>query len=301
MPKHHNILAMVLEDIIPVFLAERKPLSMLPIAFLYSTLAIFLALWIFPANAAIVAVFLVTIACMPLMLNVIGFEKQKSETNKGYLKDLFLSFFRGSGETGSRTVLAFFTMMFLGLALSITFWYVILPKDMLVNLFYLQLNTIKEINLGISGNVIVQSYLARILVNNFKVLAFSILFSFIYGAGAVFVISWNASVIGVAMGESIRKGLSKFVETQGVTAVVGYSSAISTGLLRYLVHGVPEILAYFVGALAGSLISVSIVRREYDSDMFKQTLINCTGLFGLAISLVLLAGVLEVTVSPLLR
>jgi len=292
---------MVLEDLIPVHLAESKPLSVLPITFLYSTLAIFLALWIFPANAAIVAVFLTTIACMPLLLSVIGFEKQKSETSKGYLRDVLFSFFSNGNPEGTKTVLYFFTTMFLGLTLAITFWYAILPKDMIVNLFYLQLNTIKEINLGISGNAVMGMYFGKIMINNMKVLAFSVLFSFIYGAGAIFVIAWNSSVIGVAMGESIRKGIGGFTESTGFGAVAGYSSAISVGLFRYLLHGVPEILAYFVGALAGSLISVAIVRHEYDSDLFKQTLVNCAGLFGLAALLLLIGGVIEVTISPLIR
>lgn len=296
---------MVLEDIIPVCLAEKKPLSMLPITFLYSTLAIFLALWIFPANAAIVAVFLTTIACMPLMLNVIGFEKQKSETNKNYLKDLVFSLFKpttnGLNQETNRTVLAFFTIMFLGFALSVTFWFVILPKDMLANLFYLQLNTIKEINLGLSGSAVFGSYFTKIISNNFKVLAFSVLFSFIYGAGAVFVIAWNASVIGVAMGDSIRRAISGLATATGITAFTGYSSAISISLLRYLIHGVPEILAYFVGALAGSLISVSIIRRESSPEALKQTMIHVAGLFCIAALLLILAGIIEVTISPLIK
>lgn len=296
---------MVLEDLIPVRLAEEKPLNMLPIAFLYSTLAIFLSLWIFPANAAIVAVFLITIACIPLMLNVIGFEKQKSESSKTYLRDLIFSFIKnGSQNPFGGKVIPFFIFLFLGLSLAITFWYVLLPQDMLVNLFYLQLNTIKEINLNLSGSAVQifsQSYFMRILINNVKVLAFSILFSFIYGAGAVFVIAWNASVIGVAMGDGIRKAISQVAGTSGLVAVAGYSSAISTGLLRYLIHGVPEILAYFVGALAGSLISLAVVRHEYNSEKFKQTVMHSMGLFGLAILILLIAAVIETTISPLIR
>jgi len=192
-------------------------------------------------------------------------------------------------------------MMFLGLTLAITFWYVVLPKDMIVNLFYLQLNTIKEINLNIAGHTAMQHYFGRILVNNFKVLAFSVLFSFIYGAGAIFVIAWNSSVIAVAMGESIRKGITSFASATGFTAVAGYSSAVSVGLMRYLLHGVPEILAYFVGALAGSLISVAIVRHEYDSEAFQRTVWHSLGLFGLAALLLLIAGVIEVTISPMIR
>jgi len=289
---------MVLEDLIPVQLAEEKPLDVVPIAFIYSTLAIFLSLWIFPANAAIVAVFLTTIACLPLMLNIISFEKHKSDLSKNYLRDILFAFFIRNGQRSER-VLSFFMFLFLGLALAVTFWFVVLPSEIIPNVFYLQLNTIKQINLSLSGGAIIRVYFTRILINNLKVLTFSVLFSLIYGAGAVFIIAWNASVIGVAMGSSIRRAVTEIVPT-GFATVAGYSSAISVGLMRYLLHGVPEILAYFVGALAGSLISIAIVKREYDSEQFTRTLLHSGGLIGFAVVLLLIAAVIEVTISPLI-
>ncbi|MBD3263244.1 hypothetical protein GF374_02605, partial [Candidatus Woesearchaeota archaeon] len=182
---------MVLENIIPVKLAEQKPWNMFPIAFLFSTIAIFLALWIFPSHAAIVAVFLTTLACMPLMLTVIGFEKEKEERTRDYIKQLLLSFFRGKKQikftgTSSETkekLLYFFIFLFLGLSLSFTFWFSVLPDNLISNLFYIQLNTIREINIGVMGKFLMGKYFSKILLNNVKVLAFCVLFSFIYGAG----------------------------------------------------------------------------------------------------------------------
>ncbi len=291
---------MVLEDIIPAKQAEKKPWEMLPIAFLYSTVAIFLALWIFPSHAAIVAVFLTTIACMPLMLGVLGVEKQKEEHTRDYIKQLIFSMFHKSKLTKDK-LLTFFVFLFLGLALSFTFWFIVLPADLANNLFYIQLNTIRDINLSLSGSSIaIQSYFVKILANNIKVLAFTVLFSFIYGAGAIFILAWNASVIGVAMGNSARNALSHYATNVGVPGVVGYSSAISTSLARYLVHGVPEILAYFIGALAGGLISIAIIEKEYDSAKFKETVYHVTGLIILAAAILVIAGLIEVSISPMI-
>lgn len=296
---------MVLEDLLPIGQAEKQPWFVFPVTFLYATVAIFLAQWIFPSQAAIVAVFLATIACLPLMINVIGFEKEKEEHERDYLREVLFSTFgkgRGARPISSREkILPFFIFLFLGLAVAFSFWFVVLPKDIVTNLFYLQMNTIKEINLGFSGNTSVIGYFfTKILMNNLKVLAFCVLFSIIYGAGAIFILVWNASVIGTAIGDSIRNAITSYAKITGFSSLAGYSSAISASLLRYLLHGVPEILAYFVGALAGGFISVAVVKHEWGSEKFENTTYNAMGLIVIAVLILILAAMIEVTISPMI-
>ena len=299
------VTAVVLEDLIPIGQAEKHPYYLFPITFLYASVAIFLAQWIFPSQAAIVAVFLATLACLPMMIGVIGFEKEKEEHERNYLSEVIFSVFGKPrayrAYSQSEKILPFFIFLFLGLAVAFSFWFVVLPKDTVTNLFYLQMNTIKEINTGFSGNTSALGYFfTRILMNNLKVLAFTVLFSIIYGAGAVFILVWNASVIGTAMGDSIRNAIASYAKITGLTSLAGYSSAISAGLLRYLLHGIPEILAYFVGALAGGFISVAVVRHEWGSEKFENTLYNAMGLIVIAILILVLAAIVEVTISPMI-
>ncbi len=289
---------MVLEDIIPGVVAERKPWEMLPIAFLYATAAIFLSQWIFPAYAAIVAVFLTTIASLPLMINVLNIEKDKEEGVHAYIKDMFVSMFDKKGTRGK--ILEFFVFLFLGLTLATTFWFVVLPQDLAQNLFYIQINTIRDINIDLSGASVLQAYFSKIMLNNIKVLTFTILFSLIYGAGAIFILAWNASVIGVAMGSSIKNAAIHYTEQIGLPYIAGYSTAVTVGLLRYLIHGIPEIMAYFVGALAGGMISLAIIKREYESPKFKESLKHIVGLLIFAIALLLVAALIEINISPLI-
>jgi uncharacterized membrane protein SpoIIM required for sporulation len=290
---------MVLEDIIRAKSAERQPLYILPLAFLYASIALFVALWIFPSSAAIVAVFLIAIATMPLFLDVVVFEKTKEEGSRNYLREL-LTFGRGVDK---EKLFPFFIYLFLGLALAVAFWFSVLPSSMLNDLFHIQLNTIKEINLSLaSGGAAFTSFFSAILANNVKVLAFSVLFSFIYGAGAMFILAWNASVIGVAMGDTIRSSLAAASKAiGGATGIVTYSSAVSTGLFRYLLHGIPEILAYFIGALAGGMLSIAVAHQEFNTDKFRKTAVDVTCLVGLAILLLIVAAVVEVTISPLVH
>jgi uncharacterized membrane protein SpoIIM required for sporulation len=287
---------MVLEELVHAKIAEQKPIIILPIAFLYASIAMFIALWIFPSAAAVVTVFLITIATMPLFLEIIFFEKQKEETTESYLRQILMPIVKM--KESKEKLLAFFVYLFLGLSIATAFWFAVLPSHLINDLFNVQLNTIREINVALSGAAISSKFFGAILLNNLKVLAFSVLFSFIYGAGAIFILAWNASVIGVAMGDTIRSSLASAAGVTGAASFAFYGSAVSIGLLRFLIHGVPEIAAYFVGALAGGMLSIAIINQEFVSGKLSKTVKDIGGLMLLSISLLVIAAIVEVTISP---
>jgi uncharacterized membrane protein SpoIIM required for sporulation len=118
----------------------------------------------------------------------------------------------------------------------------------------------------------------------------------------MFILAWNASVIGVAIGDAIRSSLAAASKlTGGAIGFVNYSSAVSVGLFRYLVHGIPEILAYFIGALAGGILSIAVARQEFNTDKFRETSKNIALLLGFAAILLVVAALIEVSISPLIR
>jgi uncharacterized membrane protein SpoIIM required for sporulation len=282
---------MVLESLIPVRLAEKKPIEMLPLAFLYSSLAIFIALWIFPNHASLTTVFFTVMALLPLMVSLMRFEEESVFTrNSEY-------------DTDHKRAMPFFVWMFLGMVLAYSVWFVAFPQEIVSNLFSVQINTIQAINNNINqvtANAIsISSYFSAVLINNLKVLLFVLLFSFIYGAGAIFILTWNASVVSVAIGNTARNTIAKYASAAGITGATAYFTGFSLGLLRYLIHGIPEIGAYFVGGLAGGMISVAVLRHEFLDQKFKRVLYDASNLVLLAIGLLLLAGVLETFVSPL--
>ena len=97
------------------------------------------------------------------------------------------------------------------------------------------------------------SLFTLIFFSNLKVLVFCILFAVLYGVGAIFILTWNASVIGTAIGNFIRLRLAESSN---------YFYVASLGLLRYMIHGIPEILAYFIAGLAGGIISMAKHARQ---------------------------------------
>lgn len=276
---------MVLESIIPIRAAERKPIEMLPLSFLYASIGALLALWIFPSHASLALVFFTVMALIPLMVSMIGYEERKGERSL----DVDI--------TVHRKVIPFFVFMFLGLVLCYAFWAIILPYVSSANLFSLQINVIQQINAAAGGFSF--SAFIMILTNNLRVLAFALLFSFIYGAGAIFILTWNASVISVAIAETTRRFVEISAKTAGSMHIAMYFQGFSLSLMRYLIHGIPEIGGYFVGGLAGGIISVAILRHRAESKLFRKAMLDAAGLTILAILILVVSAVIEITISPL--
>ncbi len=280
---------MVLESIITPMRAERKPIDLLFIGMLYSSLAIIFSLWIFRDHSSLVMVFLTVIALVPLTVNTMRLEERKDEGIRTEVKLL---------QEHARAI-EFFMFLFLGMVIAYTIWYIFLPADMVQNLFNIQTQTIKQINGGITGlNIDSLRIFNRIFLNNVRVLVFCILFSFLYGAGAIFILTWNASVIAAAIGNSIRSTLGEYLVTIGTLNVGHYFQIVSYGFMRYALHGMPEIAAYFVGALAGGIISFAIIHRGISLKNFEKVLFDTSELLLISLILLFSAALLEVYVTP---
>jgi uncharacterized membrane protein SpoIIM required for sporulation len=123
-----------------------------------------------------------------------------------------------------------------------------------------------------------------IIGNNFGVMIFTLIFSLIFGAGAIFVLAWNASVISAAIGVFTSYNVNE----------------IPMGLIRYMIHGFPEIAAYFITALAGGIFGVGVIRNGFGNKKFLRVLINVIVLMLIAIAILVVATFIEVYFTPLL-
>ena len=287
---------MVLESLLNPFRAEKNPKRMFFVGFVYSSIAMLLSLWIFQQHASLVMVFFTVFAATPLIYNTIKYEEQKDLSDlpeKTLLK-----------EHGK--ALSFFMYMFLGITIACATWYVFAPSEMVQNLFSVQTKTIVEINSGVikigSTGFVMQFVKAfsRIFFNNLKVLIFCILFSFIYGLGAIFILTWNGTVIGTAIGNFIRSGLTKIEGSFGLSSLASYFHIVSVGLFRYAIHGIPEILAYFTAGLAGGIISIAVIRHDFGTRKFEKIILDSSDLLLISFGLLFLAALLEVFVTPYL-
>ncbi len=280
---------MVLESIKPSWM-ERKPTKVFWIGFIYSVIGIVLAWLVFGDYASISGVFLTTMPLVVIMYRLLKFEEKKDlriRSEKSLIK-----------EHGK--ALSLFIFMFLGMVIAYSLLFTILPQDVTEKIFSLQINVIKSINIEASGYFINHTAaLGAIVLNNLKVLFFSIFFSFLYGSGAIFILALNASLIGVAVGSIIRNSISEYAGSSHIVFLYNYFQSFPL-TFGYAVHGIPEISAYFVGALAGGIISVAVVNHDFGNEEFRRIVRDSVDLLLISVLLLVLAGLLEVYVSPYL-
>lgn len=282
---------MVVESLLNPFKAEKKPWEMFFLGMLYTSIGIFISLWIFKSEASLVMVFMITMASLPIFYNTM-----KLEESKDLMMDNESALLREHNKA-----ISFFMYMFIGVTVACALWYSILPTSTINHLFDKQVSTIQTINNQVSGNAIHSlSIFGKIFFNNFKVLSFSILFSLLYGAGAIFILTWNATVIGAAIGNFIRTNLSNYAASFGMLSEGNYLHVVSLGLLKYSLHGIPEIAAYFYGALAGGILSVALIRGHYKTKKFFTIMRDFSELVLIAIGFLIAAAFLEIYVTPAL-
>ncbi len=283
---------MVLESLLNPLAAEKNPWEMFFIGAVYSSVAILLSLWVFRDQASMVMVFFIVMATIPIMYNVIKLEESK---------DMVIDHERTLLHEHNKAI-SFLLYLFIGVVVSSVLWYVVLPSETVDVLFQKQSETIQAINSNPhTTNAINQlAIFSIIFLNNVKVLAFSILFALIYGAGAIFIMTWNATVIGTAIGNFIRTNIDHYMSAISLVGQNSYFHIVSLGLLKYALHGVPEIAAYFYGGLAGGILSVAIIRKHYQTQHFRTVLVDFSELVMIALAFLLVAAFLEVYVTPTL-
>ena len=66
-----------------------------------------------------------------------------------------------------------------------------------------------------------------------------------------------------------------------------------------MIHGIPEIGGYFVGGLAGGILSIGVIQHKLGSNKFKKTMLDALNLIILAVFILFVSAVIEVWISPM--
>jgi len=274
--------------------AERRPWEMFFVGAFYATLSLVLTQWIFsgdPVLSKYTGILVVTFTVMlslPFMYFAIKNEEEKDL--QGYS---FLGLIKEHSKA-----LTYFMFLFFGFIVAFSFWYIAFDDGN--QNFRAQIETYCLINRPTNFDNCVGDYalnnvakttgyfgaedkIINIFTNNVYVLIFTLLFSLIFGAGAIFILAWNASVISAAIGIFSESSLLN----------------LPIGLFRYMIHGVPEIGSYFTGALAGGIISIAVIKHDVKSEKFWIILQDSLNLVILAVVLLVIAALIEVLITPL--
>jgi len=282
---------MVLEALINPFTVKKKPWEMFFAGGLYSFISAFISYIAFREAAGLLTVFLITLACLPIVYTTIKNEEEldlKSDKEWKLLKE-------------HTKVIIFLLFLFLGTVVALTTLYIFLPEKIVDKSFNIQqqaiINLNKNINDSLTGGITKVDIFASIFINNIKVLFFCIIFSFLYGTGALFILTWNASVLAASAGNFIKLEIAKGASALGLPTISAYFHGASLSFLRYMTHGLLEMAAYIFAGLAGGIISIAMIRRNLGE---QKIMIDVIDLILISIGLLFVAGIIEVYVTPIL-
>lgn len=284
----------MLESMINPTRTEKGPIKMLLVGIIYASLSLLLVKLFFSSDpvlykfSGMIVVTFCVMFTLPFMYYLIKREEEEDEHSEGFLGILNIH----------SDALFSFMWLFAGFLIAFSFWYIVLGDQTLLNAqieTYCAINSPGQIgdcvaryafdSQGLTtGSVTKETRFLAIISNNIYVMLFTLLFSLIFGAGAIFILAWNASVIAAAIGVFTSYQVSQ----------------IPLGLLRYMIHGFPEIAAYFITALAGGIFGVGILRNGIKSKMFVRLAENTAIMLFISIIILIFAAIIEVWFTPLL-
>ncbi len=274
---------------------QKRPWIMLFIGFVYAGLAMPIAYFVDRTHSSMIMVILTVMASMPFIYNTLKYEEKKDENCCDERKLL---------KEHSKAIMSFL-FLFIGITLAFSFGKIFLPPDVTDQLFSSQDTTIRAMNDGIIVGECQKSSLTTnfyhflgYISHNMVVLILSILFAFIYGLGAIYIIVWNASILGLAIGNFVSTNLGKLSSVAGAEGIQGYFQVYSCAyFIRYLPHGIIEIAAYLVAGLAGGIISIAIIRHTFGTKKFTTVLIDSVDLIAISILLLAIAAFVEAFIT----
>jgi uncharacterized membrane protein SpoIIM required for sporulation len=220
----------------------------------YSIVGIFIASLIFPADPALVAVAFTSLLLLPELYKIFSIEERQERMERGFsLKRLWKD---------DRDVVGVYVALFLGILLVYSLGSMILPEFQTNSLFREQLEI--RFGSGFSGNAIEFSsgLFFDLLQNNFLVLVAVFIIALLTGDGAIFLITWNASVWGTIFGIT-AKGAAIF---SGGSALLVFLTIMAV----VFPHLILEALSYILAAVSGSIISKAVLLERFVSTKFMK-------------------------------
>ena len=247
----------MIEKLLKAYLVEKKTWYGTVLGFIFASLGIIFALFIFRTGPSFPAIFLTTLAIAPLIIKIIKDERQEKSILRRHEKIIQIYFY-----------------LFFGMTIAFALFNAFIPSEISNVVFSEQLSKFPT-----AGYFTQQSALfLEIVLNNLGWVLFFFLLSLFYGSGSVFLLSWNASILGVMWGNILKFSLSKmnpFVFVNNVFFIFPFL--------------LPEIEAYFLASVAGGIVSVNLENKNKLEIAMNDSLVFLV----LSIVLIFAAGAIE--------
>jgi uncharacterized membrane protein SpoIIM required for sporulation len=266
----------MLEQLFPASWIERKAWFAFILGFVYTVFGLGFALLIFPEDPALPAIAFTSLLILPVLIKIFSIETKQAAAERRF--DLSDSF------KNHKDVFAVYLFLFLGIFSVFALFSLLLPSITTNQLFSEQLEAV-----GLTGRATGLGDFESIVSNNLLIFIFALLASFVYGSGAIFILTWNASAWGVVFG----------VIAKDIAAVAGVNPFVYFGLTMLAVgpHLVTEAGAYILVAISGGIVSKAVMTERLFSSRFKKIIKDALVIFAVAVILLLGAAYIETFVT----
>ena len=259
----------MIEALVTPSSALREPWRLFFLAVLFVSIAVIMSVYV-PSIAG-GAVLLAMIPAIPLIWTLLVREEHREEDLGLLARDSFRY---------HAPLFTVFTFFFLGATVAYAFWFAALPASQSQTVFGAQVDEIARIRGAVApptGSVINTDFAVSLFEHNLVVLAFMFAFCLLYGIGSIYLLLWNASIIGVFIGSRIAGGPAG--------AIAGFMGIIP--------HGSLEIGAYFLATIAGGILSAGIMRQHFGRREFRFILKDVALLTLAAVGMLAAGAILE--------
>lgn len=264
---------MVLEHLFPENWLEKKSGYAFLLGAGYSIIAIVIASILFPADPALVAVAFTALLLLPELYKMFSIEERLEDKEKKFsFKNLYKD---------NKNFVKVYLFISLGIFLVYAIGALVLPSFQVNDLFREQL----EMRGASGGAIFTDSLFWGILINNWWVLIACFLISLLTGDGAIFLITWNASMWGTIFGVTARNAAH-------------YSNAnpffnLLLVLVIVLPHAFLEILSYILAAISGGVISKDVLLEKFESTRFNRVFNYNVWILIMAVAILFLGAFVE--------
>ena len=235
--------------------AVRSPALVGIAACVFSLIAALLSLALFYEYSSVLTCAFITMFFTPFFLKLFATEEAKelvSKPDRNLLKR-------------HADVIKIYSAFFLGVIFALSLLFIALPVGVQKVLFLKQISEIKRITSLATGGMISFETARIIFFNNTFVMLTTFLLSFIFGAGAVLILSWNASIIAVYAGNYVNSLIAR-----GTQPALAFAIGLPQSLLSIALHGIPEIIGYFFAGMAGGILSATATSKRLSPEQFKK-------------------------------
>ncbi len=263
----------MLESVLDFEEVNKRPYLIFFWAFVLASVGIAVSTQVAPSVSSIdFGFFAVLFTILPSMYLITVLIQKEEELEEEEIREHYsMRSFWGRHEKDILTLLFYFG----GLTLAFAVWTFILPDSFGAQVA--KINEIVPVPVGqITGAATSPAAFWTIFQNNLQVMVVSFVFSLLFGAGMVFILVWNASVLGVYIGK-----LSEAL--WGIPLVS----------LRFIPHGVPEIAGYLAAGLAGGILSAALLRKN-SHHVIEVVIIDSLELLAVGVLFLLGAALIEV-------